>query len=1665
MHGHEGDERKRRWHMRPIPATGTAAAAAITSPEPARLVSSSVFDSRLSSSGSFVKDGRKIQVGDCALFRAGNAPPFIGLIRWIKTYEEDYIKLCVNWLYRPADIKLAKGIQLDAAPNEVFYSFHRDVISAGSLFHPCKVAFLHKGTELRAGTSSFVCRRVYDIENKCLWWLTDQDYINERQDEVDQLIDRTRLEMHAAVQSGGRSPKELNVQSSMQQLKSGSESVQNSVSSFTSQTKGKKRDRVDLGTEPGKCDRDRLARSEDGDSVCFKFDNMKAEIAKITEKGGLPNVEAVEKLVNLMQIDRTERKIDLSGRVMLADIIAATDKYDCLGRFVQLKGVGVLDDWLQEVHKGKSGDGSSPKESDKAVEELLLALLRALDKLPVNLNALKTCNIGKSVNNLRSHKNSEIQKKARGLVDTWKKRVNAEMKTNDAKSVGSSQAVAWPGKVGLSEVSQAGNKRTGSSEVTMKSPTTQSHASKTLSVKPGHADASGKSIPGASGSLKIQSSLLAPVAIGSKDSLCKTGDGYGNSDLPLMTVKEEKSSSSSQSQNSQSCSSDHAKTIGSSWKEDARSSTARSVNASKTSGGSSGHRKSSNGLLGTSISGTHKETSLSKSDSLNRTVAVDKPSQSGLTCEKPVDMPSADHGNSHRLIVRLTNPGRSPAQSASGGSCEDPSIKGSRASSPALVDKHEHNDRRMKLRSDASRSHVPADANAESWQSNDVKGLVVSDEGDGSPSTILDDEHSRSADEAGKATYPLRTACSSSANDKGLPLTEPMARNSFSSINALIESCVKFAETSATLPVGDDIGMNLLASVATGEISKPELISPSGSPRTSPAVKEDCVGDSEGKSKLSCEDGLAHSHAPSDENAEANFEKHERNDEYVSIRDEGQKTSTNTSYEDKIDLCLQDNRLAQSTEQPPLSSSGAPRKTDSCMRSAGNLEERANGCSLFSGPGDMECEIHHQEVVNPSANEDKCTYAFHEKNGEGSMATSNVVCNSLVDVPHNVASSKIQKVMVEESLSYPADKEVQSATTMKDQQQHHVGSDHAEAVDRCIDNPVASPSTDKTWSPESPDNALESKLKKSENLGLNKLESNANEGKEQAGPSPSIIAERVGSAVVSRGVVDRVDESGETKDCSTESANCEPTQDILVQESDQSGKPTCFKLSGDTAIGREGLAASAGMPPVIVKSEIDGATKLDFDLNEGIPGDDVHQSEPVAAALVACSSAIHLSSMPPFVSPLSTGMAAPITVAAPAKGPFVPPEKLLKSKGELGWKGSAATSAFRPAEPRKALEMPLGTSDVSACDAARKQGRLPLDIDLNVADERILEDMTFHVSAQTTDSDLGNIRNRDAPVTTGGLDLDLNKVDEETESGQSLARRLEVPLLPVRPPSGGFPNAEANSLRNFDLNNGPGLDEVCAEPAPRSQVVKSTSGVPFFPPVAGLRMTNAEIANMSSWFPPSNSYQAVAIPSFLPDRGEQPYPIVAAPGGQRFMGSVTGGGSFGSDYYRGPVLSSSPAMAFSPAAAFPYAGFPFGSSFPLASTSFSGGSTTYVSSSAGASGFSANPSQLVGPASAVSSHYPRPYVISLPEGSSSGGSENSRKWARQGLDLNAGPGSGDIDGKDERLPPTSRQVLVATSQAFAEEQARLYQLPGAGMKRKEPEGGWDAERYKQLSWQ
>ncbi|KAJ6374237.1 hypothetical protein OIU78_029862 [Salix suchowensis] len=347
LHGREAEEERKKdrvRHMLTAPTrvnNNSVVAAPDFVPSPS---------SSLSSTDSFYKDGRKVSVGDSALFKPPqDSPPFIGIIRRLTTDKENKLKLGVNWLYRPADIKLGKGILLEAAPNEVFFSFHKDEIPGASLLHPCKVAFLPKGVELPSGICSFVCRRVYDITNKCLWWLTDQDYINERQEVVDQLLSKDTFRNAC----------------------NSSTSVQNNASSFPSQSKGKKRERGDQGSEPIK--RERFTKVDDVDSVHRPESIWTSEISKFTEKGRLVDSEGVEKLVHLMLPERNERKVDLVGRSMLAGVIAATDKFDCLNRFVQLKGLPVFDEWLQEVHKGKIGDVSSPKDSDRSVEEFFIS--------------------------------------------------------------------------------------------------------------------------------------------------------------------------------------------------------------------------------------------------------------------------------------------------------------------------------------------------------------------------------------------------------------------------------------------------------------------------------------------------------------------------------------------------------------------------------------------------------------------------------------------------------------------------------------------------------------------------------------------------------------------------------------------------------------------------------------------------------------------------------------------------------------------------------------------------------------------------------------------------------------------------------------------------------------------------------------------------------------------------------------------------------------------------------------------------------------------------------------------------------------------------------------------------------------------------------------------
>ncbi|KAG2550359.1 hypothetical protein PVAP13_9KG543000 [Panicum virgatum] len=1261
-------------------------------PESAARKQDFVDSPRPVSPNSFIKDGREFRVGDCALFRAVDVPPFIGLIRWIEK-KEGYPKLRVSWLYRPADVKLNKGIQLNAAPNEIFYSFHQDETSAVSLLHPCKVAFLCKGVELPAGISSFVCWRVYDIDNKCLWWLTDQDYINERQEEVNRLLHRTRLEMRAAVQSGGRSPKRLNGPSASQQPKAALDGTQNAGLS-----KGKKRDRGEQVIESAKRDRDRLVKVDDSEPGSFNLEDIKSEVAKITEKGGLPNAEAVDKLVHLMQLDRTEQKIDLAGRVVLADVIAATESPDCLGRFVQSRGLPVLDSWLQEAHKGKSGDGSSPKETDKPIDDLLLALLRALAKLPINLSALQSCSIGKSVNHLRSHKSLDIQKKAKCLVENWKKRVDAEMKSSDAKPLVSGQSVSWSGKAGFQEISNAGNKRGGSSESSPKNPVPTVSSSKVSTDKPGGPDTAAKLSPVVSASSKLQHMQPTNVATNLKDQPCKSTGGTGGFELP--TVREEKSSSSSQSpNNSQSCSSEPSK--------DARSSTAASGSASKPSGSSSrSHQRANNGL----VSGNLKEASAGRSVSLDRSLLQDKSSQTVTASEKGVDMPS-DHGNNHRLIVRFPNPGRSPARSASGGSFEDPSVTGGRASSPVVGDRYEQTDRRVKMKTESSRPHLPSDANAESWHSNDIKGAAGSEEGDKSLCAMLDDDNSRTPDDSVKDAHVPRVACSY-VNEKGVFSSETRVGNSFSPMNALIE--IKYSEVSHSLQAGDDTAMNLLASVA-GEISKSELVSPSSSPRSSSAKKLVREGDSTGKVKV--ESDVCPSQDPGPADAKKVIVGKELKNDGLVAKEEQHQT-------------------VPSPELAATKAVGSSAKVEI-------HEGRANKCN--SQPASVDSKGENLDACSvPGKVEDGCA----DKGGAVESALGSQC--SLV-----VSSRNSRSIPAGESSLSAADKQDQGLLKSSNHKQLLCASDHPGAFDR-RDSMAGKL------------DLMAAEVKKADAVGDSSTVQNEDEKKEHAISSSADVT-KLAEAASPFGVANVSKAMKETKGSSSESNSHVKSEGLNSQRSEHSAKQTSKKSSDGVSgkeDGKEDLVSSDEGSSLAAHTKSNATAKLDFDLNEGIPGDDGHQSEPAVSPVIS-TSAIHLPGLSPFTSPITSGLQpAPITVAAPAKGPFVPPENLLRAKPEIGWKGSAATSAFRPAEPRKVLEMPITTRDIPVSHAAGKQSRPTLGFDLNVADDQALEEDVPQSSAQTTCSESGNTRSRDGSSRSAGIELDLNRADEVADNGQ-----------------------------------------------------------------------------------------------------------------------------------------------------------------------------------------------------------------------------------------------------------------------------------------------------------
>uniref|UniRef100_A0A1D1ZKI9 Serine/threonine-protein phosphatase 1 regulatory subunit 10 n=1 Tax=Anthurium amnicola TaxID=1678845 RepID=A0A1D1ZKI9_9ARAE len=134
-------------------------------------------------------------------------------------------------------------------------------------------------------------------------------------------------------------------------------------------------------------------------------------------KDGLASVNRVEELLSVMQNqkDCVSNIANDAARqwTTVTSILAATENNDCLDHFIQLNGLSFLNRWLQEALKW------SDDNSDSSMEELISALLQALDKLPVEKDKLSASGIAVTVKQLCVYRSHVILEKAETLCNKW----------------------------------------------------------------------------------------------------------------------------------------------------------------------------------------------------------------------------------------------------------------------------------------------------------------------------------------------------------------------------------------------------------------------------------------------------------------------------------------------------------------------------------------------------------------------------------------------------------------------------------------------------------------------------------------------------------------------------------------------------------------------------------------------------------------------------------------------------------------------------------------------------------------------------------------------------------------------------------------------------------------------------------------------------------------------------------------------------------------------------------------------------------------------------------------------------------------------------------------------------------------------------------------------
>ncbi|XVF63670.1 hypothetical protein PTKIN_Ptkin09bG0105100 [Pterospermum kingtungense] len=419
----------------------------------------------------------------------------------------------------------------------------------------------------------------------------------------------------------------------------------------------------------------------------------------------------------------------------------------------------------------------------------------------------------------------------------------------------------------------------------------------------------------------------------------------------------------------------------------------------------------------------------------------------------------------------------------------------------------------------------------------------------------------------------------------------------------------------------------------------------------------------------------------------------------------------------------------------------------------------------------------------------------------------------------------------------------------------------------------------------------------------------------------------------------------------------------------------------------------------------------DFDLNQEVSSDDDIE---------------HVNSMSTPISVVSASRAAAATglPAAP-----------LQFEGALGWKGSAATSAFRPASPRRNSDGEK-TLFIGGTSSSSKQRLDCLDFDLNVAeagDEKGAELMSGKQVTASSGLHSAESSQEVSPRKSERLKLDLNLISDDADA-PVLDSRVEGQVFyntngNRRPSPASSSSSMQPSLRNIDLNDRPYSHNDASEQGPyhgrSSRNVSAYVGPKPNDAVISLMGTRVEV-NTKDFFS-----QVLSLPN-----GKSLEPAtdgsIARTAGFIGLGPTVSYTHSPAFSYNG--LAMAPTVSFSPAI--------YGAS----------GSIPYMVESR-----SPVVPQIMGSTSAVPPSYSQPqFIMSMsnaPVGLTGSGA------SRPNFDLNSGLA---IEGGN-RDPTGLRQPFMPGQGRSIEEQLRATSQPssssGVGAKRKEPDGGWELYPY------